>query len=290
MGNNFLKTLELANGTYFCWLQDDDLLFPDFATKAVSALEREAAAAYLAFAVCSPTTQCLHRSLLLGPPFRLDWTNGTCRLLHGSVIAPLSLFLSVAIPPTIAFRTEVLRRHQGYWTDLRIPLFVERTLLAAVGSDSNIVAAPHIAGVFRRHDSQFSEIELHRNGQYRPQWTVMASVLDGIAQESNRQCAEVLSDTVLGLPRDLLADWVRQSIDWPMDNKLCSSVRQMLVGLSASVMGDWPDGERQRNITKSSAEGYSPYKSVLRSLTPPLLWGVARRSMHALRRCFPSSD
>jgi len=125
---NFENLLNHATGRYFSFLQDDDAISRDFAARACAALDNsEDVIAYAAYAAIAPSLTSFHFPLLYGPPFALDWLGGIPRILDGRLIAPLSLFISVGIPPVIAFRTETLRR---VWGGLRGDCDLQRTNLA----------------------------------------------------------------------------------------------------------------------------------------------------------------
>jgi Glycosyl transferase family 2 len=227
---NFCRLVELASGEYFSWLQDDDCIFAPFAERAVACLENNPqATVYGAYAAVAPNVDCLANGWLYGPPLALDWQGGKPRAIRGDLIAPLSLMVSVAIPPVVAFRTAALKSCLPRCNPA-IPLFVERTLLADVASQGEIVLEPYVAGVFRSHAKQiFRVMQSEDAGAKQQQWLQMARQLDTIPLRRNgdwrRRLFEVLSEGSANHRRD----WQLESRNWPTDIALCREVRRALI-------------------------------------------------------------
>src|SRR5262249_43952022 len=107
---NWASLLDRAAGEYFVWLQDDDLIFPSFIAEGVTALQQNPdAGAYLAYATGTSDPDFMYKPWLYGPPVKMDWVTRDFTVFQGDFLTPISLFLSVAIPPVIVYRTSVLK-------------------------------------------------------------------------------------------------------------------------------------------------------------------------------------
>ena len=226
---NFQRVLELAEGELFGWLQDDDLLFPEFAARAVAGLgQHPEAVCSLASMYATPTPNLLIKPWLMGPPVPLDWAGRTPRAVPGDLVLPLSLFVSFAIPPAQIFRTAHLRRFAAHFADPTFPLYTERTLLTAVARQQTIVADPYVAGMFRQHEQAQSTLLMSQQGAEVGQWIRMAQVLEELDAPQPRGWVPLLRDylTQIGLP--VLQDWRLAARAWPQEIGLCAVVRQLL--------------------------------------------------------------
>lgn len=199
---NWHRCLELATGEYFSWLQDDDLIFPDFASRAADAMANECADAYFASSIQAATPTLMYRDRLYAPPITMNWACGKTTPVERDLIIPLSLFCTVGIPPTIAFRKQFLRQIFPAWNNPSMLLFCERLLIIEAAIKGNIIVAPHIAGIFRQHSQQTSKQIISSEGP-GPQWTLFVERLSSIAEAEDidmrafQEHVKTLPDTVL---------------------------------------------------------------------------------------------
>jgi hypothetical protein len=227
---NFFRLVELASGEYFSWLQDDDCIFGSFAERAATCLDRfPQATVYCAYAAVAPNTQCASQSWLYGPPVALDWASAAPRLFRSDLIVPLSLCVSVAIPPVVAYRTDALRAAIAR-CDHSIPLFLERTILADVALQGEAVFDPCVAGIFRTHPNQgFRLMQAEDPGAMHKQWLQMARQLDWLPLRRTWRWQERLRQAVTELSVQQRLEWERQSRTWPTDLALCREMRTALL-------------------------------------------------------------
>lgn len=223
---NFARTLELARGSYFSWLQDDDVIFHNFVEDAVGALQTTQAGLYMATAVHAEDPSFLYWKGLYGPPWKLNWNSARPDLTCFHVLLPVSLFVSFAIPPVIAFETEALRKAKEYFVENDCPLFGERLILAAVASRVKAVVAPRISGVFRNHDGQSHKCDFE--GDVARQWNAMVGHLDAMATQSNWNC-DVFRDYLATLPDSIISSWCGDVRVAMSSSQICSSVRRCLI-------------------------------------------------------------
>lgn len=207
---NFANCLEQASGKYFSWLQDDDIIFSDFVARAVSTMEQQNGDCYLATAVYSPSTELFHWAPLYAPPVPMDWVRMQPRALDSGTLTALSLFVSVAIPPVIAFRTSLLRRHAAAFFDASVALYAERLLLVALGVKGRMLVAPHVAGVFRSHAGQASRLQLADKANAQTQWHAYAQLLD---ETVRRECIDLseFAAFIATLPVETFKGWYETS-------------------------------------------------------------------------------
>jgi hypothetical protein len=227
---NFCRLVELATGDYFSWLQDDDCIFGQFAQRAVNGLESSPQAMlYGAYAAVAPQPNYLANSWLYGPPLALDWTTSTLRLIPGEMIAPLSLCVSVVIPPVCAFRLSALKSCMPRWNH-EIPLLVERTIVAEVAALGEAVLDPYVAGVFRAHANQgYKTMQQENPNAMKEQWAQMAKELDALPIRDRSEWRRQLTALISELSLDHRNQWEIESRTWPTDLPICREMRDMLV-------------------------------------------------------------
>ena len=175
---NFARTVELATGTFFSWLQDDDLIFPNFVQRASEILNEPSTALYMAYATYGPSRNALSGHTLIGPPAALHWGSGGVRRIDAWSMLALSQFLSVAIPPVVAFRRTALLGTLDLLTEDKHVSYVERTLQCRVASGNNVVADSAVMGVFYNHANQYSNSVQSESNDLRNEWLTMAEYLD----------------------------------------------------------------------------------------------------------------
>lgn len=274
---NFQRLLELANTEYFSLLQDDDLIFPDFARRAMAAFESdERIVAYCAYAAEGATRDQLAGHRLYGPPIALDWWRREPRAVDGRIIGALSLFCSFAIPPVIVFRTDLFRSKVPWCNFSRYPLVAERVMLAAVAAEGLVAVDPYLGGVFNWHEEQFSRLAIAADSQWLSrEWPAFTEDLAEIAsRDPNPTSVEVLTPFLVEMRREQLLNWLTKTEIWPRSNPFCLQVRDLL--RSTAAKRDLLDGKRfssdARRHVRLAAKGLA------RSVTPPVLWHLLSRA------------
>jgi len=225
---NFRKAVELAKGEYFSWLQDDDALHCEFARRAYDVLESMPdVVAYISYAVNGPSLSSIHFTPLYGPPFAVDWLRSVPRRIDGKLVAPLSLMMSVAIPPTIAFRTSILREYLGLM-DGKSPLYTERSVLAAVASRGSIVVDPRVGGFFREHAEQSWRAMWKDRRNDMTQWEDMAWTVQRTMSSWDESWKDALRSELRKCPAVYRERWRQSAQSWPCDSWLCTAVKEIL--------------------------------------------------------------
>lgn len=244
---NFLKTVDLARGTYFSWLQDDDLITTDFVRRAVEVLQTHDSGTYIGSVFYTPSTCCLQNPSLYGPPVCLDWMAGVPRLVSRETLIGLSYLISVSIPPVVAYRTDLLRDQVTTLRDSDFPLFLERTILCEMAMHAPAVADPRVCGIFRQHGEQASVSWTADKQGVEKDWRGMAAFFETLEPHCDESGFEQLRECLLQIPAKSLRSWLRQSRRWPREYALAQRVKQMLVE-AAEARGEASD---KRSLTAS---------------------------------------
>ncbi len=276
---NFYNLVRMAGAEYFVWLQDDDLLHHQFAERAFKALEANpSAAAYAAYALVSPSATCQHFPTLYGPPFPLDWMNlGKPARISGRLIAPLSLLISVAIMPVIAFRKDALLAHIDS-SPQPTELFGERTLLSAVTAESSLIVEPYVGGFFRIHRDQHHQRLQRVDGEQSRQWNIMAKDLDRMTASWPQDWIPALTETLSGMPLERRCSWARESLRWPDHLALCQIV-------SACLMNGLPWEQRNEvSLLLNKPCVKARIKKGMKAVVPPVVWNGVRALSRFVRR------
>jgi glycosyltransferase involved in cell wall biosynthesis len=274
-GRNFEYCVENARGRYFSWLQDDDIIFSDFVEKAVRTMQLENASCYLATCTYAENPRLPFWTPLYSPPIEQDWVTAKPMEVPFNLMLPLSLFVSVGVPPVAAFRTKELLEVKHWISDSDFPLYAERVMLADLAKVSRVYIAPHLAGVFRRHESQYS-VNLQLN-------TVDVS----------RQYKDAgLQLEVLSAGTDFTIDNFKQLIARSSESllKQWSLLAEKLVGIGTfcdSVRAVLDEECNRRNLeihpgpSRRSVKGV--VKTIIRELCPPVLMRQLRTLSSHLR-------
>jgi glycosyltransferase involved in cell wall biosynthesis len=261
---NFRKVVELAQGEYFSWLQDDDAIHCEFAQRACEAFDKNPdVVAYIPFVVWGPSPQSVHFSALWGAPFAMDWCRGTPRKVDGKLVAPLSLMMSVGIPPTIAFRRKVLLEKLNVLDDKNL-LYNERLILAAVASEGSILADPRIGGFFRDHAAQSYKKDHEDWRVLYAQFERMVADLQEMMAPWGDDWQDALRSVLKECPLPYRERWRRDAQGWPCDFWLCNKVKEILEADMPPLPADGRPARAPSRIAR--ALGVAP------------LWQKARRT------------
>ncbi len=224
---NFAKCLEESQGEYFSWLQDDDIIFPDFATRAQRGLEDKQAGAYLAGALFSRTPSLPYWDSVFVPPMHLDWGSGALHQVEFDLLLPLSLLIGFSFPPVVAFKADVIREQIEYFTDPECRLYGERIVLVAIAKISKVYAAPHIAGVLRDHDAQMHKSLTRNSDDTAMQWCRLIDRLESLGGGDSLDL-NMFQVYLTTAPESLLSDWSKSPHLLSSKSKLCVNVSHML--------------------------------------------------------------
>lgn len=156
--DNWLSTLIQADSVYFGWLQDDDLIAPDFVETAVDSLEDvEEATVYCSYAQYAKKPEISGSISIWGNPFHLNWLEHEKKVLDGHTLIPLSVFDVLGYSPVALFNCKRLQDSSKYITK-DYWLFSERMVMIQASLGSKLIFDAKIGGLYRSHPEQRSFI------------------------------------------------------------------------------------------------------------------------------------
>jgi len=149
---NWRLAAEFSDCEFFAWLQDDDVLAPHFSRRIVGSFDvfPNASVWIARLAVSHDGVNALPNQGS-GPMVPMDLLFGTPREVHGGMLAACAHYTTFALSPGVAFRwntqsLEALKRcpHNS-------DLFVERSVLAELGTLGNAICDPALVGYWCHH-------------------------------------------------------------------------------------------------------------------------------------------
>lgn len=156
---NFLSLVDVCETEYFGWLQDDDVLFPNYIEEVARCCEeRPNVLCVLAYALHTRRFDRVERlgTPLFGPPGSADWVTGAPAVFSSGAVLPWALVRSTGFCPVAVFRTEALRKAINETDGLDLGIFWERAILSSVSALGEVAVIPRILGIWRRHNESAS--------------------------------------------------------------------------------------------------------------------------------------
>lgn len=258
-GGNLKALLEMASADYFCLLQDDDMIFPDLVRRAYGALEENPSASwYACYAVSRTDIGLAYNATLYGPPFRLNWRDGSYRVVPGELLLPLCLVCSPAIPPVTVYRTNVLRQAVARARCDDCALFSERLWEAHASRRRQVILDPYVGGWFRSHPGQANTAMLRVRNTLDTQWRILREEIATLAGPDAAAVTTAFDEYLGEVPKETVVLW---------DSILRQARNQ---------------GTFDRQILKvlgrhgGDANNGSAVRSFVRRLTPPCVWEFLR--------------
>jgi glycosyltransferase involved in cell wall biosynthesis len=283
---NFFKLIDLANGEYFAWLQDDDVLFQNFISTAICEFRKSPdAVAFIAFALLTSSTKCVDfmGSALFGPPIPLDWQKGTSRIIEPGGFLPWCLLQHVGFSPTVLFKTDVLRAAIGELLSVRENIYAERFVVARLSAAGRIIVSPTVLGILRNHDQSASHANVRKMRTFGPSvfhshWRELHDFVLKYWSEPDALRESFLADVAeVG---DLHRDRLHAELS-PFTSSL--ALASEITGWMDDRFGP-PISTMRISVNKSVTEGVlSVTRRVVKSLVPPALWRAARAIWRFLR-------
>ena len=276
---NLEKVFELATTEYFSWLQDDDLVHRDFVAHALRGFAgADDVAAYACYSVKTPSPTTFYHAFLTGPAVPTGWMQGEMTYLDGILVTPASLFYSFGNPPALAYRSSDLRR-AVQTIKHRCILFDERILLAGTIIDSKVVIDPWPGAIFSDHyDQDYKRIFREEPEARITQWHTLASAIAELLEGRDPAWKGPLQTYFRDLPLEYRLNWLRFYCPdvnaWRTTQPVVQEICEMLI---ATI----PAAQRPAYLD-STASTWVPggrVKSLIKDLTPPLLWNAIRKKM-----------
>jgi glycosyltransferase involved in cell wall biosynthesis len=233
MWPNFAKAVELAEGEYFSWLQDDDLIHFDFVRRALETFTKAAEVLfYSGFALCDHSSTSIHWAPVIGPMFDVNWMGGEVRFMDGVAVAPLLHIINIATFPMVAFRTDELRRAVRQIVH-DCELFNENIVMASVLREGRLAIDPWISAFHSAHEKQASRIMQRDNDELRRQWRLLARFFEGFLTQLPEGWEQRFKDAVGGISvanRVHLLNWAATCAgDWDTAPATTRDLRDMII-------------------------------------------------------------
>lgn len=248
-GGNWQKAIQLAQGYYCSWLQDDDLIVRDFVSQAVDALEQTNATCCFGACFQTGTPQCMSNATVFTTAASLDWALGTPKTIPPSLALPLAVFESSGIPPAMAYSTAWIQEHVTQFVHTAFPLYAERLPTVWAAMTGGLVVIPRLAGIYRSHAAQYSVTMLADDRAAEEQFKYFLVTLDALWQPVNIGLEE-FRELLKELPDDVVTKFFlqvqRRSYGIPFFQSLRTLVEQeyraryppQLVGAAWRFIGD----------------------------------------------------
>jgi len=152
---NFISLARACNTKYFGWLQDDDVLFPNYVEEVRRCLAmRQEISCVLAYALHTRRLDRVDRlsTPLYGPPGSANWVAGTPEFLPPGSILPWCLVRSVGFSPVAMFQRKRLLQALLETEHSDFGIFSERAIISSLSVCGTFGVIPKILGIWRRHD------------------------------------------------------------------------------------------------------------------------------------------
>lgn len=149
-GKNFAACLEMARGEWMVFNQSDDLLCPFFLERCARAIAIDPdLVMYAAEAVLTDNVaHHHHNSQYCSIPLAHHWAEGGLRLIPGIQVAALTWFTVGFVPPAMAARTALLRKH---WSRVQQSVFTERMITTGIASEGTVAFDSYVGAMHRQH-------------------------------------------------------------------------------------------------------------------------------------------
>lgn len=205
---NWTFAAESCDTEIFAWLQDDDVISPHFARRAIAAFDRHPkAVAWIARLGISfaEGSSCWWKAT--GPLVPMDLINGGLTEVDGLLMAAGAYFSSFALSPGVAFRC----RTEALDCVRRCPqnsdLFTERTILAELGTLGPVVCDPAVVGYWCQHESNESRAQTAGGLEaIAKQYDLMAESIDRILT-ANPRWGDMLKGWIAIVGQEIAMKW-----------------------------------------------------------------------------------
>lgn len=178
--DNWRLAAEFADCEFFAWLQDDDVLAPHFSRRIVGAFDAfPAASVWISRLAVSHDGINALPNQGSGPMVPMDLLFGTPREVQGGMLAACAHYTTLALSPAVAFRWNTKSIDCIKRCPTNSDLFVERSILAELGTLGNAICDPALVGYWCHHAENESR-RLLQDGQLLDQAKAFFDHIDPI--------------------------------------------------------------------------------------------------------------
>lgn len=201
--------LAAGDGTeFFAWLQDDDRISRGYAERVAWCFDGfPMADVWTAYLQCADEQGLALRFLGNGPWCGLRALDGSPRCFGGEVLVPLAYVTSWALSPAVAFRRGPAFDYMLNVVPHDADLYAERTVLAAMGPRTAMIADPLLAGYWVQHAG--NEHRRQHKDQER-QTQVMVDFIDDLMDKPGFSATALtdFADWAADMPLPHLQAWL----------------------------------------------------------------------------------
>lgn len=179
--DNWVAAADACETEYFAWLQDDDIIFPAFAERVISAFDKfPESDLYMAPLHLAFGPEYAYFAGGNGPWVPMNYRDRSPDQWEGQVLVPTSYFTSHSLSPGVAWRNNDKFRRAIDMMPEGMDIFQERAIVAATAFDGRFVADPVAAGLWIHHDGHESNENYKQHDDQPRQTGVLVDWLDDL--------------------------------------------------------------------------------------------------------------
>jgi hypothetical protein len=214
---NWTFAAEMCDTELFGWLQDDDIIAPHFAIRAIGALDRfPKAVNWIARLAIGYTGDVANWWQATGPMVPMDLLYGTPTQIFGRLAQAVGFFTSFALSPGLVFRWNVETIAAVNRCPKDCDLFNERIILAELGKLGHCACDPCIVGYWNQHGQNESKRQIE-NGDVPRQVRLNNEHIAGVLRESPGW-QEAFGGWVLMVGKESTDKWIKDMEEFPADD------------------------------------------------------------------------
>jgi hypothetical protein len=211
---NWVHAFKSCDTDLFGWLQDDDVISPHLASRAIKALDRQPKAnLWIARLGTAMTDGLANWWQATGPLVPMDLLYGGETQVYGHLLAPISFFSSFALSPGLVFRNTLANVQAVEDCPTDADLFNERLVLAHLGKHGNCVCDPAIVGYWNQHESNTSRSQIEA-GDVKRQISRLVEEASKLVREAE-DWREPLRGWAVIAGRDVIGKIIQDTKDFP---------------------------------------------------------------------------
>ena len=267
-----------ARGEFLVYLQDDDLLHPDFLARAAQAVWGRPSvalyAAYLAFVPRQWPQGWALRGQVWGAEFPATWDQSGPRYWPGPLASMQCLFQTSFYIPGLAMRAELCRKYLPW--DRELGNAADRLLTGCVAAEGLVAVDPWVGGISRVHEGQMT----NQYGDYGPLMVLATRKLLAFYEARSIDWRALLHEWLTDLPLERRRELFHAVESPPYPPELQEAMAPVtyspleLQQMAAEVPPE-PQAPPEPQVPPRRSLPQL-VKDCARNLTPPLLWRFAR--------------
>lgn len=254
--DNWCLVAEACDTEFFAWLQDDDVVFPHFGRRAITAFDRfPRAVVWLARLYVSHTEGLGNWWGGCGPMVPMDYGHGGAVEVRADVVIAGGYFSSFALSPGVAFRCTP----EAIAAIRRVPkdadLFAERSVLAELCRLGPAACDPATVGYWVQHETNESKAQNAAGGAVK-QYPAFARHLHSIV-ETRPGWEEALGGWITCVGPQHAQQWLLDTAPHEGVAATLDRAREIVAGVQGidlpRLMDHWRKSEADRKAAEAAA-------------------------------------